>query len=294
MRVRSFVKLFIPPIIMEMFYTLRDRFTKIEDNPLPQIEHGSKEFIVIGNGPSFKETLARYQDKMLGKDMVVVNSFASTEAYELLKPSFYLMTDPIFYSIPEYCKNTIWNDINNICEKTMWPMYVILLSWGKGRPIAEALSRNKNIQVVFLQNNHIIPNKMSQYEAWDKNFTVPHGQTVLNTALYLGLYWNYKEIYLIGADSSFFEDIRIDQNTNEIWTIDSHFFDNNKIYKDKGFFDKSKGLLRDDIALHELIFRYGRMFEDYYELEKYAQYKGAKVYNASEYSWINVFERKKL
>ncbi len=284
----------MPPIIMEVFYTLRDRFTKIEDNPLPQVKHGSKEFIVIGNGPSFKETLARYQDKMLGKDMVVVNSFASTDEYELLKPSFYLMTDPFFYGTPEICPKTAWNDINNICEKTMWPMYVILLSWGKGSPIVEALSRNKNIQVVFLQNDHIIPSKMSLYEAWDKNYTVPHGQTVLNTALYLGLYWNYKEIYLVGADSSFFEDIRIDQDTNEIWTIDSHFFDNNKIYKDKDFFDKSKGILRDDITLHELIFRYGRMFEDYYELEKYAQYKGANVYNASEYSWINVFERKKL
>lgn len=37
-----------------------------------------------------------------------------------------------------------------------------------------------------------------------------------------------------------------------------------------------------------------QMFEYSYDLKEYADYKGLKVYNASEYSWINVFERKKL
>jgi len=295
MRLRSIIKLFAPPIVMEGFYALREKFAKVEESPLPQIEHSSKEFIVVGNGPSLKKSIAKYKDAIVGKDMVVVNGFASTDLYKILKPNIYMMTDPVFYNLQEDKKETMLSIINDICEKTTWPLHVILHSSAKDKPIVALLLRNKYIKIdFFLSGSYVTNKKISKYESWDKNLCAPCGQTVLNTAVYLALFWNYKEIYLLGADASFFEDIRIDQETNEIWTVDSHFYDNNRIYKDKGLFDKMKGRLRDDITLHELIYRYGRMFESYYTLADYARYKGANVYNASEYSWINVFERKKL
>ena len=120
-------------------------------------------------------------------------------------------------------------------------------------------------------------------------------QNVLNVGLYLSLFWGYKETYLIGADSTFLEDLRVDQDTNELYTIDTHFYKNKDVYVDKSFYDSQKrGRSRSDWTLHDLIYAHGRMFEYYYALKQYAEYKGLKIYNASEYSWINCFERRKL
>lgn len=49
------------------------------------------------------------------------------------------------------------------------------------------------------------------------------------------------------------------------------------------------GRVRSDWKLQELIYAYARMFEYYADLKEYADCKGLKVYNASEYSWINCF-----
>ena len=90
------------------------------------------------------------------------------------------------------------------------------------------------------------------------------------------------------------EDIRVDQTTNELFSIDTHFYNNKQVYSDKKLFDAKRGRIRSDWKLHEYIYAFGKMFENFYDLSLYAQYKGLKVYNASEYSWVNSFERKKI
>ena len=155
--------------------------------------------------------------------------------------------------------------------------------------IEEIMTRKKRIFSLDQQRNFFKTGKPG-----DKNYTCPTFQNVMNVAIYLSLFWGYPETYLIGVDMSSLEDIRVDQETNELFSIDRHFYNNKDIYSDKKLFDEKRGRIRSDWKLHEYIYAFGRMFECFYELKKYADYKGLKVYNASEYSWINVFERKKL
>lgn len=295
MRVRAFVKLFIPPIFLKISKRLVKKQVELADSPLPQIEHHSAKMIIIGNGPSLNDSVTKYKDEILSNDRIAVNFFASSELYEVLKPNIYVFADPAFFYVPDNQKDSIESLINNIINKTNWDMQMIIPLSAQDTLLVNLLRQNRNLKIDFYVNEYQVVGKMSKFEAWDKNLIGPPAQNVLNVALYLSLFWGYKETYIIGADSSFLEDLRVDQETNELYTVDTHFYNNKTVHTDKKFYDqKNRGRSRQDWKLHELIYAHGRMFEYYSDLKEYADYKGLKVYNASEYSWINVFERKKL
>lgn len=298
MTIKKFTKLFVPPVVFKAWNRIRgtkEVEAQLRPSPLPQIERHSDKMVLIGNGPSLMKSVELYKDEILKNDRIAVNFFASSELFEQLKPNLYVFADPAFFDVPENQKESIETLFENIAQKTMWEMRIIIPYTAKDSEIVNTLKNNRNISVDCYSNTNQTIGAMSKFEAWDRNLLCPPSQNVLNVALYLSLYWEYKETYLIGADSSFLEDLRVDQETNELFTLDSHFYRNKDIQKDKGFYDqKERGRSRSDWKLHDLIYAHGRMFEYFYELKKYSDYKGLKVYNASEYSWINVFERRKL
>ena len=293
--IKKILKLFLPPIVFkarELFkYKSVNNQFYIQQSPLPQLEHHSEKMVIIGNGPSLNDSILKYKDEILKNDITAVNFFASSELFEQLRPNVYVFADPAIFEAPIHLNDSIESLLMNLLLKTVWEMHVIVPSSAKDSIFVSKLRSNKHIAVDFYNNTNQNVGSMSKFEAWDNNLIAPPAQTVLNVALYLSLFWNYKEVYLIGADSSFFEDLRVDQNTNEIFTIDKHFYNNQSVLSK---FDAKRGRPMTGWSLHELIYAYGRMFEGYSDLKEYANYKGLKVYNASEYSWINVFERKKL
>ena len=66
-----------------------------------------------------------------------------------------------------------------------------------------------------------------------------------------------------------------------------------EIYKDENLFDSTK-MRPLNCPLWQELQAITNVFKNYMELQKYAEYKGQRIYNASEYSWIDAFERKQL
>lgn len=293
MSFREKFRLFLPPVYYKCKAKIKGE-PKLIESPLNQIEKHTDKIILIGNGPSLNDTLAKYQDEILKYDRMAVNFFASSPTYDVLKPNLYLFADPAFFFIPENQKGSMEALFDAMISKTTWPLMLFIPERAQSAPMVGRLIQNNYINICYYRTDYQDIGKMPLYQAWDKNYLIPHFQNVLNVGVYLSLFWGYKETYLIGADTSSLEDIRVDQETNELFSVDTHFYKNDKIYNDKNLFDAKRGRIRSDWTLHGYIYAFGRMFEDYYELRKYADYKGLKVYNASEYSWINCFERKKL
>ena len=260
---------------------------------LSQIEHRSDKMVIIGNGPSLNRSIDKYYSEILACDKMVVNEFGATDLFEKLKPGIYVLADPAYFTLPDDFKDSVLSLFDKIASKVTWPMRVIVPLRFKGAKSLDILSRNDHICFDFYFDRCRDVGKKTKFEAWDENLIEPPAQTVLNTCLYLSLYWNYKETYLIGADTSFLESLRIDQETNDIYIAKSHFYQDEEVYE-QNYYEKDKGAKMTGWTLHDLIWAYGNMFKMYAELKEYADYKGLKVYNASEYSWINVFERKKV
>jgi hypothetical protein len=222
----------------------------------------------------------------------MVNFSANSDLYEKIRPSFYLLVDPAYYHMPNHLSESLRALFDAIVTKTVWPMKIIMPRCAQGCYAMERFKENYNLEVLFYEDGWQLPKGLSKFEAWDKNLICPPAQTVLNTAVWLSIYLGYKETYLVGADTSFLADLRVDQETNILYTEDTHFYSNKDVYGDN--YDSVKNRRPIGTKLHEELFSIGTALKDYWDMKAYADWKGVKVYNASEYSWIDAFERKKL
>lgn len=285
------IRLFIPPIYYKWKECRRNRNLSVVA-PLPMRERKGDRMIIIGNGPSLNKTMELYGDIVCNTECMMVNFSASTPLFERIKPTVYVLLDPAWFAPGDNIKESISSCLNDIKTKTQWPMTFVLPDSVKNNEVALKMAENPNISLAFFYNGVCPYKDMPIYEALDKNLISPPGQTVLNTCVWLSIYWGYKETYLIGADTSFLADELIDQETNEVYTIDRHFYSNDEVYKDKDLFKENRRIIHS--KFHEELISVATALKGYWDMREYAEWKGVKVYNASEYSWIDAFERKKL
>lgn len=289
---KEILQLFVPPI----YYRVKNLFfsKSVSKNvPLPKIKRKSKKMIVIGNGPSLNKSFEKYKDIICDSDCIVVNFFASTDMFKIIRPAVYVLNDYAFFDIPEKLKLSIDKLLTNIVENTDWNMKVVLPCIEQESQLVEILSQNSHIEILFFNDvNKTITDNLKRNIAWDNNLIAPPEATVLNISVWLSLYWGYPETYLIGADTSWIEELKIDQQTNQLYTLDRHFYNNSKVYKDENLIDCERRILPNSI--YKELKCITECFKNYEYLEDFARWKGLKVYNASEYSLIDSFERKKL
>lgn len=266
----------------------KDVFTTIGD-----YKRNTDNVVVIGNGPSLTTTLNTSLDLILKYDRIAVNHFALSPQYVIVRPNIYVLIDPnLFNEYSEY--KTRDNMFNALISNTIWSMILIVPSeMVNNKYVKNVINNNKNITVHFVNTLDLPIPENTYFENLDQNRLAPPSQTVLNTALYLAIKWRYQKVFIIGADSSFLADLRIDQDTNQLCSYDTHFYNNSNVYAD------DKNMFRGDVRyfphkFHEELYCEYLAFKSYWDLKDYANYTGVKVYNASEYSWIDAFERKKL
>lgn len=300
MTIKKFTKLFVPPVVLKAWNRIKgekEYREPLQPSPLPQIERHSDKMVLIGNGPSLLKSVELYKDEILKNDRIAVNFFASSDLYEQLRPNIYVFADPAFFDVPENQKKSMEALYHNIIFKTTWPIHIFMPSYAKGLELVTKLCSNQYVSVDFYSvvNQNIGP--MSKFEAWEHNYICPPMRNVMQLCIYLSIYWGYPETYLLGADSSFLEQIRIDQETNELYMLDTHFYEGKSVYLDASLYKTKNGIIKgrlNDVKLHEKLSRMSLTFKYYDDLRQYAEYKQVKIYNASEFSWIDVFERRKL
>lgn len=291
MKIKEFIQLFVPPI----YYEVKKRlFPKKEQpqHPLPKVIHEGKRMVVIGNGPSLNKTVELYEKQLQEADCMMVNFSACTQLFELICPKFYVMTDPRWVTATGEKLESMKKCVNTIVEKTIWPMTMILPDSFRGWWAIDKLQGNKNITIWFDESGWIKLPEDELFKAFDKNLVCPPSYTVLTYCMYLSLYWGYKETYLVGADTTFTQMAYVGQKDNVVYTIDTHFYNNdevNPLAKDVEHNGHPFGM-----SMEEYTEMCHTIFYEYNLLARYAQWKGLKVYNASEYSMIDCFERKKL
>ncbi len=115
---------------------------------------------------------------------------------------------------------------------------------------------------------------------------MPPPQNVLIGALMIALNMHYKKVFIIGADHSWHESLRLKEN-NRMEIEDSHFYDKNENRK----LSIQDAESQREYKLHELFAIWARAFASYWYIEDYARSINAKIYNASVKTYIDAFER---
>lgn len=292
-KVKEIITLFVPPI----FFSIKRRlFHKEHKYPksLPMRKRLSDRMIIIGNGPSLNKTLDLYMLELQKGECMAVNFFAFSDVFEQIRPSVYLFADPEWFTLETAAdKQTCYRLIDTIRDKTIWPMTVVMDAAGNDCYIAKRLSENPLIDLQFYGVSYYKEANWNLFEAWNVNHYTPPGYNVLTLGIWLSLYWNYPNTYFVGADMSFIKDVKVDQQTNMLYTLDQHFYDtkrecNDGLFNEEGYrryYKKTMGSFYSEMT---------NVYDELNLLKSFADWKDLKIYNASEYSLIDCFERKKL
>ena len=296
MTLKSFVKLFIPPIL----FKVKTFITRIKGmnnkgllySTINQIPKKSDTLCILGNGPSLVDSCETFKRFIELNEVMAVNHFCVSGLYEKIKPSCYCFADPFFFtSNHEGNEHEKYNRfIDAFFKKTDWEMNVIVPDFGIESFFYKKLRENSLFKIFVYNTKDFSTNKENLFDQYNKNLLIPPARNVLNLALYLSIFLKYKEVYLFGAENSFMNDLHVDQKDNKLYFMYKHFYDEGKkiyLYYD----DSNPGL--GIMKLHEFLSEHSKTMKLYWDLLEYSNYNNVKIYNASEYSLIDAFERKK-
>lgn len=236
---------------------------------------------ILGNGPSLKVTLESDVEFLNQLELIAVNLFSTTKEYTQLKPRNYLLLDWSFMN-PDHWHGR--KGLRGIIENTTWELNLFVPK----KMLKSAYFRNELAQNPYIKPipfNYTIVSGYVRLTYWffKKGIGMPQCQNVLVATLFYALSMGFKEIYLFGADHSWHELIKLDDNNNLV-VSDTHFYGQED-------YDIA---VRETSYMSQQLFSLHKAFYGYEILAKYARSIGVKVYNASSRSYVDVFEKVKV
>lgn len=254
---------------------------------LPQAQEN--RCIVLANGPSLKTSLEQHPDFFRKHPLVVVNTFSITETFTQLKPKYYVILDPFFWKGKT---PVILNTIKALEEKTSWDMVLLVPQHALKTPIfTELQAKNKHIRVQRF--NYTVFKGFQSVAHWfyRKNLAMPQSHNVSIASLFLAVNMGFKEVFLVGADHTWHENLHVNEE-NILCTRDVHFYDNAPVTTYQPFL--KEGRPDETQKTYEFFWIWSRTFLGYWLVNDYAVYHHCKIWNASEVSFIDAFERYKI
>lgn len=253
---------------------LQSKFcTRLPNNP----KKGT--LLVLGNGPSLRPLIETKPDLFKDKDLLAVNYAVLSEYYTQLKPQYYLVADPIFFTDETHCNRLF----DAMVEKTDWDMCLLLSFQAKNsRLFQEKIAKNKSISVYYFNMTPIEGFKCFSNWCYKKGLGMPRPRNVLVPSIMSGLRFDYKEILVAGADHSWLKEIWVNED-NIVMEDLNHFYDK----KGSEQYVSTK-------HLHDLLLSMHIAFKSYHIINDYARSVGAKIYNITQGSYIDAFERRKI
>lgn len=246
---------------------------------------------ILGNGPSLKNDLDNNLEFFLDKKIFVVNNFATSNYYNIIKPKYYVFADPAYWSaienstVVKNCRRTL----EIIRDNTIWEMIVFVPPNALNNSILkDILKENKYIKIVDFNTTTISMKGFNNvnYFLFEKNLAAPPIQNVLISSIFISINMGFSEINILGSDHSWTKELFVNDK-NQVCTVDHHFYDNNKV--NYNIFTRIDGSV---YKMHEILRDYALMFEGYHKLREYGDYLKVRINNATENSFIDAFERK--
>lgn len=251
--------------------------------PTPICKHSHESLVILANGPSAKDFLTQKVHFLSGKKLATVNHAVRSEYFTQLKPSFHFLADPAFF-IEEKTSEVF--DI--MAQNVDWPLTLYIphscrkeLLWNEKQKI---LLQNPNISINFYNFTTLNGPSWFMKYCLDKGMGLPSPRNILVPSIYLSIRMNFKRIYLVGADHSWFKQLWVNEN-NEVMIDDKHFYDGTP-----GIRESVHKTAHLSFVLHSI----GVALDSYKTLETYSKSKNIDIINITPNSYIDVFRRERI
>jgi len=245
---------------------------------------------VFGNGPSLAGDVEGHLDALRLLDTCCVNQFCESILYTTIRPKIYVLADPDYW-IDEISAELMQMRnrlVECILKNTTWDLkfYVPFpaLDFFKN-----AFFSLENIRVIGYNNVPLHGKSNVLHYLFDRGWGCPPAQNVLIAALFITIRLNYKKIILLGADHSWHETLALDGD-NRVCVKNNHFYNANAQLAPWTMGGKDDRIF----TMGAIFFALAKMFNGYWRVREYADYRGVEIVNASSLTYVDAFRRTSL
>ena len=249
----------------------------------PAVREGKgREIVILGNGPSLRQTIDNELDFLLTKDLMAVNFAALTPEFFKLRPLYYVIADGHFFSGLDSD-----NNVRNLWEafgRVSWEMTLLVPS--KYRHLVKALLlHTEGLRVRYFNLTPVEGFRWLKNLLFKAGLGMPRPRNVMIPAIMEAIRMGYEKIYLCGADHTWTKTLDVDEE-NFVVSVQPHFYKDNE-EEHKRVRETYKGL-----KLHDVLGSMVVAFKSYWEIADYAKRRGIEIINATPGSMIDAFPRR--
>lgn len=240
-----------------------------------------KTLIILGNGPSLRQTIDNKADWLGSHDLMCVNFAALSPEFRSLRPKYYVLADGHFFNSLATDSNVrkLWEGLSLVS----WDMTLLIPSKFK-HLAAPLLMHAPELKVRYFNLTPVEGFKWLSHQIYSLGLGMPRPRNVLIPAIMEGIRLGYREIYLCGADHTWTRTLSVDDE-NFVVSVQPHFYQDNE-EEHKRVRETYKGL-----RLHDVLGSMTVAFRSYWQIADYARSRKVKVINATPGSMIDAFER---
>ncbi|MBP3538123.1 MAG: hypothetical protein J6J93_11390 [Muribaculaceae bacterium] len=235
--------------------------------------------VIMANGPSLADTIRDNRALLMSAPSLAVNFAAISPEFKELRPRYYVLADPYFFS--DDTSNENLARLRDELGAVGWKMTLLV-------PVKYAAKAKR-----FYPNNDVKTFNIAGLEGFTwlthplyrLGAGMPRPRNVLIPSIMLGIALGYTEIIITGADHSWMKTLSV-TDENEVVSIQPHFYSDG---------DNEKNRVRHEYRnyrLHQIVQSFAIAFKSYHDIEAYARKRGVHIINATPGSFIDAFDRK--
>lgn len=264
-------------ISIVLILNLRYLFHK---NQYPKINYDSIQ--VLGNGPSLKDDIPEILKKKENSSVMVVNAFAMSDLFEKLKPEYYILIDPAFFSPSTNSRVKKLKKItkDSLIQKTRWKLFLFVPISGRKSSLVKSIKiGNNNIKIIEFKNIPVIGGSdLFNIFLFKNNLANPLYKNVLNACIFLSIKMKFSKIFIFGGDHSWTRNLSVNSQ-NEVFYGDCHVYSPKLKY------------IKEDKPFHSVLQSFALMFKSHHIIGKYAKKTGVFILNCTGYSFIDSYQK---
>lgn len=242
---------------------------------------------ILGNGPSLKTELQRLTtpELLAQKDFMAVNFFAEDNSFEILQPTCYILSDPMFFRQSAYRERVIqfYAALN---RKVAWPMNLYVQYYNPEHFDYRAVLPNPLIRIIPFHTQLFKGFSSWQFWLFRHGLGSANFGTVVQIGEYVALLLGYRRIELYGVDHTLLDGLCVDDE-NRLCRADSHYYDQEKATP-KPIFQK---VPPDPYTMAIYLNEVAGIFRGHEVMRAYADRLGARIVNCTRGSMIDAYER---
>ena len=248
----------------------------------------SDELALLANGPSLADELPRLlAGARAGCDFLAVNYFAEHEAFERLRPAYYVLSDPQFFRASAQ-RDRVAALYRTLARKVTWPMTLYVQYYNPERFDYRAALPNGRIRIVPFHTQPYRGFRRLEFWLYRHGLGSANFGTVVQVCEYVALLLGYKTLELYGVDHTLLDGLSVDDE-NRLCRADRHYYDDAPAVP-KPIFQK---VPHRPYTMAVYLAEVAELFRGHEALRDYARSLGARIINRTRGSMIDAYERER-